>query len=287
MYNGEYIAAIKADDLDSLIVRGIRHIKKHGERFKAAAGTGLQAHSIIYILNDSRQRVHNIRNPEALRYLCRELIAYFKGSLNIKDGLAQASSYWKNMADNSGRIYSNYGYYVFHQKAYGQNQYDWVVSHLRKNKQSRQALISINQNYHKNKKMRDFPCAIAIQFLVRDNYLCCEISSRSSDIIYGLPYDLGFFSFLNELVCADLNQNCERRLELGYTMLKCSFAQIYDRTVNKAEEILRVVSKGSFSKIVMPPIDESPLAVLRDIYHKTQNSKIINWIYEHAELNKK
>ncbi len=61
-------------------------------------------------------RVHNLRKPAAVKYLCRELLAYFNGSLNINDGLAQVSSIWKSLADKNDEIASNYGHYVFHQK---------------------------------------------------------------------------------------------------------------------------------------------------------------------------
>jgi len=197
MFTGDCSTIICADNLDDLIVKGVRFISENGVRFDAVAGPGRVAYSVNYVLNDSRQRVLNIRNPQALRYLCRELIAYFNGGLNIYDGLFQASSYWKTMADESGRISSNYGYYVFHEQSHGETQYEWVMSHLVKNWGTRQALISINQTYHKDRKIRDFPCTIALQFLVRSGYVCCEVMSRSCDIIYGLPYDLGFFSFLN------------------------------------------------------------------------------------------
>lgn len=285
MYDGNCVTVISADNLDDLIVKGIRHILEKGERFTAAAGTGHVAYSMNYVLADSRQRILNIRNPQALQYLCRELIAYFKGSLNIRDGLLQASSYWKNMTDETGQITSNYGYYVFHERPHGETQYEWVLSHLVKNQQTRQALISINQTHHKNRKVRDFPCTIALQFLVRDGSVCCEVMSRSCDIIFGLPYDLGFFSFLTELVCVDLNERTSSNLVVGYTMLRCTFSQIYDKTADKAAEVLRISSDKKVAVVRMPFIEE-PRVVLGDIYQGTRVSRVIDWIHEYAAFKK-
>ncbi|CEF28994.1 Thymidylate synthase (fragment) [Xenorhabdus nematophila str. Websteri] len=61
------------------------------------------------------------------------------------------------MIDENGNINSNYGYYVFYEpiELY-LNQYNWVISVLKKNKDSRRAIININQSYHKS-ETKDFP----------------------------------------------------------------------------------------------------------------------------------
>ncbi len=191
---------IVADNIDALVVQGIEHIKNKGEVFTARAGSGQQAYDVNYILTNSINRVHTLRNPVATKYFARELLAYFKGSLNVKDGLAQASKVWDSLADSDGNIASNYGYYVFHQKAsdkFDMSQYEWVIKNLTKNLDSRKAFININQPLHKNLDTKDFPCTLGIQFFVAKNHLCTTVSSRSTDIYTGLPYDMGFFSFVH------------------------------------------------------------------------------------------
>jgi thymidylate synthase len=106
---------IIADNIDSLILQGIKNIKDNGELFEARAGSGQQAYDVSYTLTNPLNRVHNIRKGPARRYLCRELLAYFNGSLKVEEGLSQASSVWNSLADANGEICSNYGYYVFHQ----------------------------------------------------------------------------------------------------------------------------------------------------------------------------
>jgi thymidylate synthase len=275
---------IASDNVDDLVVKGIQYIKKFGETIEVIAGKGVQAYAVNYILLDSRQRLHNLRYPKSIRYFCRELVAFFRGSLNIDGGLEQASSLWREVADEQGRINSNYGYYVFYQKTGGQTQYDWVISNLKRNRKSRRSLININQPYHKSYCTKDFPCTIAVQFLVRQNQLCCEVYSRSEDVVLGLPNDIGFFSFLNELVCADLNRYTGEPLNLGYTMIRCSFTQIYDKTAQKAEEILSKHSQAySYSTLYMPLIDDVA-NTLADIYQGTQESKVMRWIVANTEL---
>ena len=47
-----------------------------------------------------------------------------------------------------------------------------------------------------------------------------------------------FFSFVHELMWKDLIENGLEDLKLGPTIMKTTFTQIYDKTINKAYEIL-------------------------------------------------
>lgn len=107
---------IVADNVDALVLDGIKHIRENGDLFQARAGSGQQAYDVSYALTNCNNRVHNLRKAAAIKYFSRELLAYFKGSLSVEDGLKQSATMWGTLADKDGNICSNYGYYVFHQK---------------------------------------------------------------------------------------------------------------------------------------------------------------------------
>lgn len=282
---------IVADNLDDLVIQGIEHIKDKGELFSARAGSGQQAYDVNYILTDPRNRVHTLRNPVASRYFARELLAYFRGSLKVEDGLAQASNVWKLLADNDGNIASNYGHYVFHQKPSEESsmtQYDWVIKNLTKNIDSRKAFININQPKHKKFDTKDFPCTLGIQYFVVKNHLCSTVSSRSTDIYTGLPYDMGFFSFVHELVYQDLKERLEPEtancLKMGPVKMKTNFTQIYDKSRTSALRLLSTAKENPSTYVCdMPPIYDAQ-ETLKDIYNQTSHTPVIKWIYKHAEL---
>jgi len=116
---------IKSNNLDDLIIKAIKFIVKRGKYINTNAGRCQQAYSVTYVLLNSRNRVHWLRAPNSVRYLAKELLAFFDGSLNINDGLLQASSFWKKVANDKDYVFSNYGFYVFHQKLKDFNsQYD-------------------------------------------------------------------------------------------------------------------------------------------------------------------
>lgn len=277
---------IKSDNLDKLIIEAIKFIKKRGKIITSRAGNALQAYGITYVLLNSRNRVHWLRYPESIRYLARELLAYFDGSLNINKGLLQASSFWKRVANDKDYIYSNYGYYVFYQKVKNyKSQYEWALAMLANNQNTRRAMININQVFHKVTNSKDFPCTISVHFFIIENTLYCSIFARSSDVFFGLPYDIGFFSFVQELLFADLKQKDPKKfqsLQLGPIFIKTLFTQIYDFSKTRVLDLLkRRINKNIIDK--MPPINDAKL-VLNDIYNHTSNSDIMKWIYEKCNI---
>lgn len=46
------------DSLDELIQKGVLLIEETGEDIKVRAGTGKQSYSVIYVLKNSRRRLH-------------------------------------------------------------------------------------------------------------------------------------------------------------------------------------------------------------------------------------
>ncbi|GKW43805.1 thymidylate synthase [Pectobacterium parvum] len=271
---------ISGYSVDELVKKGISHIQASGKRISSRAGNALQSYGVNYILKDPRNRLHHLRDG-AIKYLSREFLAYFSGSLKAEAGLAKASRFWMTLVDDDGNVNSNYGYYVFYEavESYG-NQYNWVKGVLLKNRDSRRAIININQNYHKS-DTKDFPCTLGMQFYIKNNKLFCETISRSTDVITGLPYDIGFFSFIHELVWKDLTENGVKNLGLGYTIMKTTFTQIYDKNISKAYEAIENVS-DDISMTRMPAI-ESASETLSDILTGNKKTNVINWVHTHAE----
>lgn len=88
-------------------------------------------------------------------------------------------------------------------------------------------------------------------------------------MITGLPYDMGFFSFVHELVFADLVERGMSELRLGSTIMKTTFTQIYDNAVEKANDAMLNVGV-----IEQMPTIQSAVTTLADIYGHTQKLKL-------------
>lgn len=275
---------IASSTVDDLVQNGIRHIIDQGEPFEARAGAGLQAYETVYVLEDPVARVHTLRAPQSITYLAKELYAYFVGSLNVEDGLSDAAPFWQTLCDQNGNINSNYGYYVFRQlTTEGHTQLDWTRECFRNNRDSRRAFIGINGLEHKT-ATKDFPCTIGMQFNIRNGMMNCNVASRSTDIITGLPYDMGFFSLVNELVAGVVSVDINEEIKPGYTAIHATFTQIYNKTREKAEQVLDSPAIESQQRM---PIIEDPTETLDDILGiqtRMPTTATIKWVCDHAGI---
>lgn len=124
---------------------------------------------------------------------------------------------------------------IVFQGAYGPriiSQLDYVIESLRKDRESRQAVLTIwNPN---PKPSKDIPCTVSITFQIRDNKLDCFVFMRSSDLFLGIPYDVFNFSMLSHLVCSELDNVTPRTL-----YLTAASSHLYETDFEKAINCLK------------------------------------------------
>jgi len=87
--------------------------------------------------------------------------------------------------------------------AYGtriRGQWSMVLDELRKDHDSRRAVMTIYDGRSDlGRDVKDIPCTLSFQFLIRDDKLNMITTMRSNDVYRGLPYDLMQFG---ALLCA-------------------------------------------------------------------------------------
>lgn len=162
-------------------------------------------------------------------YLFAEALWYFTGRNDMKF-ISTFGSMWEKLSDDGKTNNSAYGYLMKY--AFGFDQIEKVIELLRKDPNSRRAVINLNTPNEHVIETHDEPCTIALQFLVRNEKLYCTGMMRSNDIWFGFPYDVAFFTQL-QMYIAD-------RLELKYgtyTHFVVSM-HLYDRNMQEVERIL-------------------------------------------------
>lgn len=194
-----------------------------------------------------------------------------------------ASKYWSKICDSNNHINSNYGYYVFYQTTKeNKTQLQWIREQFMENIDTRRALININGIQHKI-ETKDFPCTVGILFRIENKILNCDVQSRSTDVITGLPYDMGFFSVITELLASLLTTDLKMEINPGYVAMHSNFTQIYDKTAYLTEEIIE--AEEIISKQKMPIIKKGQ-EVLEDIYNlgkQIPKTKFMKWSIENAK----
>ena len=128
------------------------------------------------------------------KYFAGELAWYLKKDRDI-EYINNFSSFWKNITNpGTNEINSNYGSLVLNE------QLEWVIESLIKDKNSRQAIAFFNRPQFQFEGNKDFVCTMYANFFIRNNKLHMKIQMRSNDIFYGLTFDAPFFSFLHQTV---------------------------------------------------------------------------------------
>jgi len=157
----------------------------------------------FYITDSQDNKIINRERNWKLDYAEAEWQWYLSGDRNI-DKLGElygkVPEIWKRMADDSGRVNSNYGY------QWNRNgQLDKIIDMLENNPDSRQATISIYDGKEINDYSHDTPCTYAVQFTIVHGRLDMCVTMRSNDLWYGFCNDQYCFSKLQKMVSDKLN----------------------------------------------------------------------------------
>lgn len=105
--------------------------------------------------------------------------------------------YNKNMADYRGE----YGYFDGN---YAERFNFWLrhcYGLLKTDPDSRQAVVSIYDATARHQS-KDIPCTLTLQFLIRKGKLNLLVNMRSNDLLWGTPYDVNAFCFLQEVMAS-------------------------------------------------------------------------------------
>ena len=130
---------------------------------------------------------------------------------------------WSNLTDDGETVNSAYGYRIFHQ--FGFDQLQFCIDKLKANPHDRQAVIHIKEA--SNKPTKDTPCTCLIQFTCLHGRLNAHTYMRSNDIWLGLPYDVVFFTCLQQIVAEQLGIPC------GHYFHTVGDIHMYERHWNK------------------------------------------------------
>lgn len=180
----------------------------------------------------------NERRSSQKEYIQSEFEWYFSGSNTIEE-ISKHAKMWKSLLNPDGKtVNSAYGYLLFNDKnEHGITEYQWAIESLKRDKDSRQAIMHFNKPRHLFFENKDQVCTLEGTFQIRENKLNFTIVMRSNDAILGLPTDVAFFTVLQQQALRHL-QKYYPELELGtYTHVVHSL-HVYERNFECVKEML-------------------------------------------------
>lgn len=221
------------------------------------------------------------------RYLAGELLFYFRGSNKLEE-IAKYSKFWNNIANADGTVNSAYGHLLFNDpNAHGFTEWAWAVDSLKKDKDSRQAIIRFNRPNHSFEGNKDFVCTLVGVFQIRRDMLHLTVNMRSNDVHFGLTYDLPFFTLLQQQMRLHLLPTYPD-LKLGYYYHFANSLHIYERNFTE----LQAMRDQYTSEAALPRMQESFVsttgsprqALLAAAEGKYEgDDQLLNWLQEKAQ----
>ena len=197
----------------------------------AISGT-TEINNMLFSILDPTKNIAQIRTKSefgvSLSYALGELVWYLSGD-NSTEFIGQFGSLWQRISDDGKTNNSAYGYLI--KNKWGFNQLDLMYNILTEDSSSRRAVININTPHPEVIKTKDEPCTISLQFFVRDGALNMTTVMRSNDIWFGTPYDVIYFTTLQQILASRLG------VKVGiYTHFAGSF-HVYDRNIEDLKKV--------------------------------------------------
>lgn len=216
----EYNVGVADKSIDLVWTRWYDKISKMNEPNDSRDGMVIgEVINAISVIEDPTKNVllSPIRKL-SMRYAVGEFLWYLSGSNKLKE-ISKYTKNWERFSDDGENLNSCYGWCIKHK--FGFDQYEYVKELLKRDRNTRQAVIHIKEP--NNKPSKDINCTVCLQFFIRENKLYLTTYMRSCDLWYGFPYDVFNFCNLQVLLSMELG------VELGTYTHICGSLHLYER----------------------------------------------------------
>lgn len=222
MYYNESVKAQNVDEaFEAWITKLMAGAKDEDSRDGEVVGEVLNAVTVIE--DPTRNIMRNKIRKLSMRYCIGEMLWFLSGN-NSLSAIQLYSSNWDRMSDDGETVNSNYGYCIL--KKFGFDQWEYVKDELKRNPNSRRAVLHIKAA--DNRESKDVNCTVCLQMFIREGKLYMTAYMRSNDLWFGFPYDVFQFT------CMQIRMAMELGVGVGsYTHVSASL-HLYKRNYEEA-----------------------------------------------------
>jgi len=210
---------------DDAWLLAIWDIQQHGQSVEPQKSVGARDRVSFEIINhtmsfDMKQPVVTVKPNTSWIYMAAEPMWVIEGSGNL-NYFPEIHRIQLPYSNNGVTVYGSYG------PRY-KSQRNNVIERLNEDRGTRQAVMTL---WRKNPplmidgiRLKDIPCTVALQWLIRDNVIHTIVTMRSSDAGLGLPYDMLTFTCMT----ADIASTLDDPPELGTCYINAGSRHIYE-----------------------------------------------------------
>ena len=256
-----------------------RQVRDDSEFVSAPRGMKIKEKlGVQFRIKNPRDRLPFVESRNfSLSYFVAETLWYMSGS-NSTEWISRYAPFWKDISDDGKTANSAYGARIFklHPRiADGElNQWEYVKSELKRDPDSRRAVIHIRTPDDSLHAVKDVPCTLALQFFIREGSLHLHVNMRSSDIILGIAYDVPAFTTMQEILANELG------VELGEYVHTSNSLHCYERDFEMLDAIANSSDNLGRPMPAYPrefPIDD--LMRVEDSVHKMNEGEFLDGVF--------
>lgn len=185
----------------------------------------------------------------------QESFAYYSGQ--NPGHVERYNTQMKNYMTDGKLEGSAYGRYLRH---IPHDQIERVISQLRENEATRQAVINFHQSGVERYDGPDVACTVYLQFIAREGELNLIAAMRSQDMLFGYPYDVQAFQWLQEVIAGRLG------LELGFYEHRMNSCHYY---TEREEQVLETLDEFKAFKTPDCRLDDGKMGTVATLMEKS------------------
>lgn len=254
---------------------------------------GQRTREILNVQLTVNQALNNILIGEArglnYRFMVAEWLWIYFGHSRV-DLLARYNPKMAQFSDDGITLRGAYGprvgMHMNRTTGVVSTQWTRVRDLLKKDRDTREAVLVIFQPGELIDATKDVPCTLTQQFFIRNDTLHGTVNMRSSDIWLGLPYDFFVFSMLLNVMSAELG------LEAGSLTFNLGSSHLYENFADSADALLEL-GPLSVGYLLSPQFGELPPVQLNMVLeypqpiNETQRLMPVPWALYQAVLSSK
>lgn len=281
----------------------VQYLRKYGHLHNSRSGPTLELLDFKTTMTNPVERcVGGNERKMNIFFLLAEAIWIWAGRNDVKF-LNLFNSRMAEFSDNGSTFNAPYGFRLRHHgldasntfSAWGReedgvsyedcsernfDQIKWVLNLLKKDPDTRRAVVTIWNPEFDTQDSKDIPCNDLLMFKLRHGYLHLTIANRSNDVHWGLPTNVFQFSFILEMMSNVLGvkPGCQTHNSQSlHLYLENEASGIFvDKPLLYNNNIYSVVKPGVMQFIEIPHIRIPDQLKYKDVFFSNMINELMN-----------
>lgn len=219
---------LQTETLDDAMRQVVKLILSSGESIRPRKGPAKELFGVLIEITNPLARISRTET-RGKPFSCLGELCWYLASSNDLDFIEYYISAYGG-TDEQGKIFGGYGPRLFNWR--GMDQFNQVADLIRRNPDTRRAVIQIFDAHDLLGDHKDIPCTCTLQFMLRENKLNLFTYMRSNDAYLGMPHDVFCFTMLQEIMARKLSA------EIGTYKHAVGSLHLYDKNLKSARRFL-------------------------------------------------